>query len=163
MSWITAHRLNPDLAGALLECPQRMADGRVVLHEPLATVVPGEVCEAARRHYAHGQCALLALALLAERSQARAIIVHPLGEVEEWMHAMIELPERQLVDIDGLRQARSICRQWNEIAPRMGPFTLSRLSDQDAARLLGRLELAGAVEREVAATFARSLLTRLEL
>ena len=163
MPWTAAHALNPNLAGALEASPGRIVNGRLLLHDPAAGVVPGTICSAARRHYANGQCALLTLAILAERPLAHATVVHPLGRVDEWVHALAALPGVGLLDIDGLRPARGAADRWNEIAPSLGPFVLSPLSDRRTERLLGHLDRADSVEREVAITFARSLLSSLGL
>jgi hypothetical protein len=156
--WTHAHALNPELAGALAASSERVIEGRVVLHEPQVRVIPGLRCPAARRHYGSGQCALLALAILSERPSAQAVVVHPLAGIDEWVHALVALESGLLMDIDGLRQGHSLTMHWDEIAPGMAPFALRPLGQSDTERLLGRLDLADPVEREVAITFTRGLL-----
>jgi hypothetical protein len=150
----------PTIAQLAMLDSSRVVGDRVRLLDPEVLVQPDQLCPQAVRHYTQGQCALFALALQ-EVVGGQIALVHAQGNIADWVHALVYTQGR-LIDASGLASYWRLVRNWNQLSTQ-GPWVISRIGDERAARLLGSLAAAPAFEVQIARGYALQLAASLSL
>ncbi len=160
-AWKLALHIDPTLLD-MIE-PSRLRDDKALLYEPEAAIIPGILCPAAVRHYAHGQCAIMALTLQSLLPGSRLVILHPQGQPDDWVHALVRL-QGTLIDVRGIIEEQALIVHWNAIWEQAAPFATTALTDaSEAAQWLGDLERAAVMERSIARVFAQVIIEKLQI
>jgi hypothetical protein len=141
-----------ELMQAVKDSPGRVQGERVLLFEPMVSVQPGVICGQALHHYAHGQCAIFALALAERLKGSQIALLHPMGGIDDWVHALV-YHRGLLLDIRGIVAPGLLVSHWNELCTR-GPYRISLPAPRDMRRLLGHLDMADPLDLAVARQYA---------